>query len=197
MKILVLDCAFNPTVAIIVDGEEKVKNVNLQENHSDGFMRLIDKSLKDVKMLLSDIDIIAVNVGPGSFTGLRVAVSIVKGFAFGDDKKVLPFTSFDYVETKNNVLVSGFSNFVYKKNTKNVMSCEQIGLLKKSAKYVVFDLNLYEKLIKYGLKLDFIEKKSYSEILKNKNKFVKINELEPLYLRKSQAEIEKENRKNG
>ena len=109
MYTLILDCAFKPTVAIIDDNKELICKSTDNENHSDNFMLLLDQCLKEVKLSINDIDLFAVNIGPGSFTGLRVGVSIAKGLGFSDNKKYLTFTSFDYINEKKNVLINGFS----------------------------------------------------------------------------------------
>ncbi|MCX7878093.1 MAG: tRNA (adenosine(37)-N6)-threonylcarbamoyltransferase complex dimerization subunit type 1 TsaB [Ignavibacteria bacterium] len=43
---------------------------------------------------LNSIDAIAVTIGPGSFTGLRVGISVAKGVAFAMDKKIVPVNNF-------------------------------------------------------------------------------------------------------
>lgn len=193
MYTLVLDCAFKPIVSILENGKQLLLKESDNGDHSDNFMKLIDHSLKERKICLNDIDEIMLNVGPGSFTGLRVAVSIAKGFGFGDDKKIITFSSFDYINEKNNILVAGFSNFIYKKNIKNDMTCEDIFALNKEVEYVTVSDVLYEKLKELGFNIQYKEKLEYQEIYKNINKkYLKISELEPLYLRKSQAEEERE-----
>jgi len=44
---------------------------------------------------IKDIDAIAVTVGPGSFTGIRVGLSLAKGLAFGLDKKLIIVNNFE------------------------------------------------------------------------------------------------------
>ena len=97
MNVLVLDCAFKPNVAIIKNKKLVVENRIESENHSDNFMLLIDKTLKEVGLQINEIDEIMINKGPGSFTGLRVNMSVAKGFGFGGDVKFSTFTSFDYI----------------------------------------------------------------------------------------------------
>ncbi len=65
--------------------------------HSVTMMPEIDKALKESGYTIADLDFIAVTVGPGSFTGIRIGVSAVKAFAYAYNKKVLPLTSFDTI----------------------------------------------------------------------------------------------------
>ncbi len=44
---------------------------------------------------INSVDAIAVTTGPGSFTGIRVGLSLAKGIAFGADKKIIPINNFD------------------------------------------------------------------------------------------------------
>jgi tRNA threonylcarbamoyladenosine biosynthesis protein TsaB len=51
-------------------------------SHSNTLLRTIESVLKDNGIQLSDIDLFAVAIGPGSFTGLRIGLATVKGLAF-------------------------------------------------------------------------------------------------------------------
>lgn len=53
--------------------------------HSQTLMPMIENLLKVTGHIVADLDAIAVNTGPGSFTGVRIGVSAVKGLAFTDD----------------------------------------------------------------------------------------------------------------
>jgi len=63
--------------------------------HNQRLFEMIDEILKGAGIAIKDVDLFAVGVGPGSFTGLRVGVSAVKGMAIGLDKKIIPVSSMD------------------------------------------------------------------------------------------------------
>ncbi|MGI6031527.1 MAG: tRNA (adenosine(37)-N6)-threonylcarbamoyltransferase complex dimerization subunit type 1 TsaB [Eubacteriales bacterium] len=53
--------------------------------HSQTLQPMVDHLLEVLGMTLADIDVMAVNSGPGSFTGIRIGVAAVKGMAFARD----------------------------------------------------------------------------------------------------------------
>ena len=60
--------------------------VNTKLTHSQTLMPMVEDMLKSSGLELKDIDLLAVNSGPGSFTGIRIGVAAVKGIAFALDK---------------------------------------------------------------------------------------------------------------
>ena len=56
--------------------------VNTKLTHSQTLMPMVEDILKSSGIQLQDIDLLAVNSGPGSFTGIRIGVAAVKGIAF-------------------------------------------------------------------------------------------------------------------
>ena len=193
MKTLVLDSAFTPVAIVLSDNKKLGEVVSKNEKNSETFMQDIDNCLSMAKLTIDDIDEIAINLGPGSFTGLRVGVSIAKGLGFANDMKYTAFTSFDYVSANKTILVPGFSSFVYIKFLDGNMNCVDIASLDKKLKYVTMCDAIYNTLKSSGYDIEFQEKLPYEKIiLKTQNKFLKINQLEPLYLRKSQAELMRE-----
>lgn len=60
-------------------------SVNTRLTHSQTLMPMINDMLCNAGLSQSDIDALAVAVGPGSFTGVRIGVAAVKGLAFAED----------------------------------------------------------------------------------------------------------------
>lgn len=56
--------------------------------HSRTLLPMAEDLLKNLSLSLQDIDLIAASQGPGSFTGVRIGVSVVKGLAWAADKPV-------------------------------------------------------------------------------------------------------------
>ncbi|MBQ8533506.1 MAG: tRNA (adenosine(37)-N6)-threonylcarbamoyltransferase complex dimerization subunit type 1 TsaB [Clostridia bacterium] len=87
MKILSIDStAVSASCAILSDSKIIARSfVNTSLTHSQTLMPMVEDMLKSAKTSLKDIDCIAINVGPGSFTGVRIGISAVKGMAFALD----------------------------------------------------------------------------------------------------------------
>jgi tRNA threonylcarbamoyladenosine biosynthesis protein TsaB len=90
MKLLGLDSsAISASCAVVEDGCILAYGfVNRKITHSQTLMPLVGNTLKSAELTLNDIDGFAVSHGPGSFTGLRISVSAVKGMAFALNKPV-------------------------------------------------------------------------------------------------------------
>jgi tRNA threonylcarbamoyladenosine biosynthesis protein TsaB len=63
-------------------------SLNIEITHSERLMTTVDRVLTDTGMTVSQLDGFAVAIGPGSFTGLRIGVSTVKGLALAVDRPV-------------------------------------------------------------------------------------------------------------
>lgn len=85
MKILAIDTATLAGGAALMDEERLIAEYRLDVavRHSERIMVAIDHLLKESHTKLSDLDAIAVSIGPGSFTGLRVGLATAKGLATG------------------------------------------------------------------------------------------------------------------
>lgn len=92
MNILGIDSSGNTaSVAYITDGVVKAEfNINNKKTHSETLLPMIDTILKAANIDMDAIDMIAVAAGPGSFTGLRIGASTVKGLGLALDKEVIP-----------------------------------------------------------------------------------------------------------
>ncbi len=91
MKILSVDTSSNVATVAVTDDDKLICEilVNTKKTHSQTLMPMIDSALKQSELEISDIDLIASANGPGSFTGLRIGVSAVKGLAHAMDIPVV------------------------------------------------------------------------------------------------------------
>lgn len=85
MKLLSIDSAGTTAAVAVTDGDRLLAAGYADEGltHSQMLLPLVDDTLKKAGCPLSEIDTLAVTSGPGSFTGLRIGMSLVKGMALG------------------------------------------------------------------------------------------------------------------
>ncbi|MCK5098491.1 MAG: tRNA (adenosine(37)-N6)-threonylcarbamoyltransferase complex dimerization subunit type 1 TsaB [Desulfobacteraceae bacterium] len=98
MKFLCLSTAEQGCSLAIVDGRFPVceEYWNIKKTHSTRLLKMIEHMLeKRACMELSDIDLFAAARGPGSFTGLRIGISVIKGLAFAMEKPCAGVSSLD------------------------------------------------------------------------------------------------------
>jgi tRNA threonylcarbamoyladenosine biosynthesis protein TsaB len=97
MRILAVDTASGSGSVAVADGDKFLAEITAtrRETHSRYLMRLIDRALQLAGLDLKEIDGFAVACGPGSFTGLRIGVSTVKGLAWGMQKPVVGISSLE------------------------------------------------------------------------------------------------------
>lgn len=88
MKILALETSAVAASAAVCEDEALIAQSYQRTGltHSATLMPMVEAMLKNTGMTLSEIDLIAVAAGPGSFTGLRIGVSAAKGLAWPLDK---------------------------------------------------------------------------------------------------------------
>ena len=168
--------------------------------HAVSVMPAVDEALRKANLSLSECDFFAAVVGAGSFTGIRIGISAVKGFCLAFDKPALPVTSFDLaayngVDKKilclvdalhDSYYVCGYEgeNVVY--SPAYVSEGEVIALQKEGfILYACSKLPLCEKTeVKIVDPCEGLEKATVA--LAEKEKF---GELTALYVRKSSAEL--------
>lgn len=91
MKILALETSAKAVSAAVCENG-KILAAGYQDTgltHSRTLMPIVEHILKNTDLTAKDMDAIAVSVGPGSFTGIRIGVSAAKGLAFALDKPAI------------------------------------------------------------------------------------------------------------
>jgi len=213
MLILAISTSSNTCSVSILEDDNCIKELNIinQRTHSENLMPLIDRLFNETKISLKDINLIACDNGPGSFTGIRIGISTVKAMAEAMNIPVIECSSLEAlsynVDDKSEYIVS----LIDARN--NQVYC---GIFDRNhyivEKYIADDiLNVMKTVSKYE-NLRFVgdgfeahrdliaQEKVYDNIVHSKNigisayrKFQKgikqtPDEIQPMYLRKSQAE---------
>lgn len=88
MMILAVDSSASPASAALTKDGQLIGEyfINTKCTHSQTLMPMLESLLNTTETNKNDIDVLAVNVGPGSFTGVRIGVSAVKGIAMALNK---------------------------------------------------------------------------------------------------------------
>lgn len=222
MKILSVSTSSNIASVSISENDDCILELNINNNktHSETLMPLINELFKTTGSNLSDIDAVACDIGPGSFTGIRIGISSIKAIAESLNIPVIGVSSLEalayniqnanckticsLIDARNNQVYCG----IFDKNY-NLLE----NYLADDINVVMQTLNKYEDIIFVGdgailhknlLKIEnfksynVIHSKNIAKCAYNKfknNNIKTADTIMPLYLRKSQAERMKQ--KNG
>ena len=229
MLVLAIDTATKiASVALYDDKIGIIGELNLyvKVNHSNVIMSAIDNLFKMTGLSIDDVNKVAVTIGPGSFTGIRIGVAIAKGLVYGTNKKIVGINELDViaynVENRDGIIIPlidarkqrvYYSMYIYKENKLLRISDYKDGDLDiilnelENKKYIFTG----DGAISYG---DYIKEKIGSQgIVFSKTASIpraaiaarlaldkesdNLYMLEPFYVNKSQAEREKEKRDNN
>jgi tRNA threonylcarbamoyladenosine biosynthesis protein TsaB len=214
MNILAIETTgAKPSVALIRENEDAVVIFTEEElNHLQNLIPMTDELLGKTGIKLSEITAIAVSVGPGSFTGIRIGISTARALAQVNNLQIIPvptllamaYSSKDYqngdiicpmIDARRGQVYGGAFNWEQGKLVE-IIECKCIMKVE-----LIEVLNNYSKLS--GVKVLFIEEEIKSaqligelafEIYK-KEGAKNLYEIHPDYMRQSEAEqklIEKE-----
>ncbi len=144
MKILAIESS-GSSLSIAISENSNVLTeyfYNAGKIHSDVLVPLTEKIIKDAKWELKDIDKFAVSCGPGSFTGIRVAMSVIKTLAQTLNRPVVSVDTLEILKNQLNLknvkivpAIDALRNEVYVKDGKNIVIVPIEKFVKKLKKY--------------------------------------------------------------
>ena len=211
MLILGIDTSTKICTCSIFDSENGViaeTSLSVKKNHSNIVMPIIDNLFKISDLTINDIDKIAVAIGPGSFTGVRIALGIAKGLAMALNKPLIAINELDILEAiadgnENEIipLIDARKERVYYKYQNKYVDDYLINLISnfdKNKKYIfvgdgatnyknILKDNLGENAIILPMYNAFPRASILCELALNKEE-ANIYTLEPEYISKSRAE---------
>lgn len=92
MRLLAIETAYDICgVALIRGGRvEGLEEQSVRRRHSEILAPSVERLLRSAGCRFADLDAVALSMGPGSYTGLRVGMSYAKGVAFGTGLPIIP-----------------------------------------------------------------------------------------------------------
>lgn len=211
MKVLIIDTTkTNMFVGLMIENNKQIAQVKGLGKHNETLLPCIDNLLTENNLTLNDVDVVAVNVGAGSFTGIRVGVSTVKGFMCAlPNLKCVTFNSLELLAYSSNMegeykaVISAGATNLYVANCLNRTVLNQFhNTLEEFNEntYKAIVANIEEKEVLPISANNYVDELKYFDLIAEKvekNEFCDANSLEPIYLRLSQAERELEAKENA
>ena len=222
MKILGIDTS-SSSLSVAVMDDDLLKGeftLNHKLTHSEQMMPLLDSLLSHLELKMSDIDLIGVSVGPGSFTGIRIGVAAANAMAMALDIPVVGISSLEAMaytagETAYTIVSTFdaqrdrfyFNAYRFENSELKALEAEDVlekeDLIKKleshdevlllgDAVFINEELPLNVKKAKRAVR--YIRASSVCELAHRDYLLGKTGFAVPVYLRKSQAEIQFEER---
>jgi len=176
-----------------------VDTIIIEESSSSILPSITNEILVKNNIKISDLDYIAVTIGPGSFTGLRVGLSLAQGLSYSGSLPIAPINLLDVfiskINTKNDVIVGLYShaNFIFYKDTRSMGSTKLIDVNKIRGKEVYgmnlkkfSDIIIYNELICTSREIGDYSIQNYDQIISED-----IGSIEPIYLNEYKIDSKK------
>jgi len=97
MRVLAIDTALEACAAAVLDTAHAATSAHETEpmlrGHAEALMPLVARAMERADLSFADLDRVAVTVGPGSFTGLRVGIAAARGIGLATGKPVVGLTT--------------------------------------------------------------------------------------------------------
>jgi len=103
MRVLGIDTATHCGGIAILEDDRLLASLvlNIKKTHSERLLRDVDYLMKECGLEMRDMDGVAVCIGPGSFTGVRIGMACAKGLAFASGKQLAGVSSLPALAVRN------------------------------------------------------------------------------------------------
>lgn len=194
MKALIFDSTSEDLLVMLISGEKTdyIISSGDKRSHNSKILELADELLTRNNLTANGIEYVSSVTGPGSFTGIRIGVSTANALSYGGGAELVDVNAFEamaYGKKDALCLIDALhGNYYFAKITCGVIS--ETGYMEKAQA----DEDKSEKVFRT---VDRTYASNLAAVIKEKaEKNQTAKKLMPLYLRKSQAEREAEERGN-
>ena len=190
MRYLFIDSATTNLVVAIIENEELVYIYDSADGHdtSGKMMPVLAQAFEKANLKPQDIDKIFVVTGPGSFTGIRVGLTVAKTMAYSLNIPIVPISSLEVMVSGSGgtALINARRGYVFAGSYDSALDC----LYPDS--YVLMNDNLKKPYISYD-EFDFAVDKPDVDILKvikkhENDQSVNLHTIKLNYLKMTEAE---------
>ena len=153
MNILAIDTSTDWSgVSLFKNGECKNSiHEHVPRKHSEVLPKFVQRIMKESNFKKDDLDAIAVSIGPGSFTGLRIGLGFSKGLAYALNKPIIPVPTLEVIANDPSVQYDDFLVLLF--SHRNVVYSQKF-LNKKPATdpkaSIIEEVDLNINIIHYG-----------------------------------------------
>lgn len=156
------------SVALSENGELKsLRESGEGRDHAKNLGLFVSEVLVENDLEVSDLDAIAIGSGPGSYTGLRIGVSLAKGLCFAGDK---PLISISSLESLASVALEDYdAGIISIENIEEAYLCPMIDARRMEVYSAVYDSSLKEIMT---IGANIIDKDSFKELRNSGREFV-------------------------
>ena len=163
--LLNLETSTNICSVAVSDGESIIafRETNEGFSHAEKLTVFIAEVLEESKIKLKDLDAVAVSSGPGSYTGLRIGISVAKGLCFAVDKQLISIPTLQamasgslekLVNVDSNILLCPMIDArrmeVYCALYDSNLNCHQAAIAKVVTSELFSEINDFKKIYFFG-----------------------------------------------
>ena len=139
-------------ISLFIDGKcKELIEKYIPKKHSENLPLFFESLINKSDLKKNRLDAIAVSIGPGSFTGLRIGLGFSKGLAYALNKPIVPVQTLDVIGNHPDVVYNNFLALLY--SHRNIVFKQKF-LNKKSEgrpEACKFDeINLNNNIVQYG-----------------------------------------------
>ena len=166
---------------------------NNNREHSSLLALFVEDIFNEVNYKISEIDAVALSIGPGSYTGLRIGLSFTKGLAFSIGKPIIPINTIESLSDEINdlnymVAIHAYSDYYFIQEYKNSIKFNKpffdkvinINYTNNIYGYNLKDCKSSIDVFPSSIKIANIAYKNYNEYKTDNIKLIKPNYIKPI-----------------